>query len=67
MSEMSFNDKLKRLEQIVSVLEKGEASLEQSLELFEEGSKLTKECSLILDNASLKIKQFDEQRDNTNE
>ena len=41
MAEMSFNDKLERLEQIVSILEKGEASLEDSLVLFEEGSKLT--------------------------
>lgn len=67
MAEMSFNDKLERLEQIVSILEKGEASLEDSLVLFEEGSKLTKECNSILESASLKVKEFSEQREDNND
>ena len=44
-----------RLEEIVSQLEKGDASLEESLALFEEGSKLMKQCGSLLDKAEQKV------------
>ncbi len=57
MSEkkMSFEQAMKRLEEIVSALEKGEAPLEESLELFEEGSKLLRQCTVMLDKAEQKV------------
>ncbi|MEP0861194.1 MAG: exodeoxyribonuclease VII small subunit [Ignavibacterium sp.] len=51
----SFEEKLKRLEQISEILESGDVKLEESISLFEEGIKLSKECLAILENAELKI------------
>lgn len=57
-SNKSFEEKLKRLEQISEMLESGEVQLEESISLFEEGIKLSKECLAILENAELKITQL---------
>jgi exodeoxyribonuclease VII small subunit len=53
--EPSFEDQLKRLEQIVDQLENKEAPLEQSLALFEEGVKLARACQTTLEQAKKKI------------
>lgn len=53
--KLSFEQAMKRLEEIVSALEKGEAPLEESLELFEEGSKLLRQCTVMLDKAEQKV------------
>ena len=53
--KLSFEQAMKRLEEIVSALEKGEAPLEESLTLFEEGSKLLRPCTLMLDKAEQKV------------
>jgi exodeoxyribonuclease VII small subunit len=50
-----FEDCLKRLEEIVERLEKGDLSLEESLALFEEGMKLSNACRGELDQAEGKI------------
>lgn len=50
-----FEDAMKRLEEIVSLLEKGDAPLDQSLELFEEGTALIKKCGSALDKAEQKV------------
>lgn len=57
-----FEDGLKRLEEIVKMLERGDAPLDESLTLFEEGMKLIKNCGTALENAEqkLKILTFDE-------
>jgi exodeoxyribonuclease VII small subunit len=52
----SFEDALLRLEEIVQRLETGEASLEESLTLFEEGIKLARLCSGQLDGAEGKLR-----------
>jgi len=49
--KMSFEQAAARIEEIVRQLEKGDAPLDQSLALFEEGAKLIKECGKILDKA----------------
>lgn len=54
---MSFEDKIQRLEQIVRQLEQGEVSLEDSLKLFQEGTKLSAECNKILENAELQVEK----------
>jgi exodeoxyribonuclease VII small subunit len=53
--KLSFEDAMSRLEQIVSLLERGEAPLDEALSLFEEGTKLMKQCSSLLDKAEQKV------------
>ena len=53
--ELSFENAMKRLEEIVGALEKSETSLDESIKLFEEGTKLTAFCSKTLDEAQQKI------------
>ena len=50
-SKLSFEQAAARIDEIVRLLEKGDAPLDQSLALFEEGAKLIKECGAILDEA----------------
>ena len=52
---MKFEEKIAELEQIVSKLEDGSLSLDDSLTFFEKGIKLSKECQKILDDAEKKI------------
>ena len=51
----TFVQAMARLEEIVALLEKGEAPLEESLKLFEEGTGLMKQCSTLLDKAEQKV------------
>jgi exodeoxyribonuclease VII small subunit len=53
--EKSFEISLAELEQIVAKLESGDLLLEQSLELFEKGIKLSRECRERLTNAERRI------------
>ena len=56
MSEnVNFEDNMKQLEQIAGELEKGDLDLDASVKKFEEGMKLSKECSKILEDAEKKI------------
>ena len=55
---VSFEEAMKRLEEIVSRMEQGNASLEESLAMFEEGTALVKLCSNKLDDAELKVVQL---------
>lgn len=54
----SFEDALKKLESIVEKLGNQDITLEESVELYEEGLKLSKFCTETLENASLKIEQI---------
>ena len=51
----SFETAMKRLEEIVRTMERGEMPLEQSLALFEEGTALVRSCAQMLDDAEMKI------------
>lgn len=53
---MDFEKKLGRLEDIVEKMEMGELTLEDSLKLFEEGVKLSRECNVQLNEAEQKVK-----------
>jgi len=58
MSEkMNFEQSMQRLEQIVRALERGDAQLDDSLKLFQEGTELVRSCGKMLDNAELQIKK----------
>jgi len=54
----TFEQAIERLEQIVDGLEKGDLSLEESLNFFEEGTKLIKECAQKLESAEAKIQKL---------
>ena len=54
---------MEKLESIVADLEKGEYTLEQALDKFEEGLKLGDKCKTILDRAELRVKQLVEKAD----
>lgn len=54
-SEFNYEKAIKRLEEIVSLLDKNEASLEESMKLFEEGTKLSSYCNKTLTEAKQKI------------
>lgn len=53
-----FEENMQRLEQIVRMLEKGDAPLEDALKLFEEGTKLVKSCDTLLNKAEKKVVQL---------
>ncbi len=53
---LSFEEALARLEQIVSRIETGDAGLEESLRLFEEGVALARLCRAQLDRAEARIR-----------
>lgn len=57
-AEKSFDECYKRLENIVTILEEGEISLEDSIKLYEEGIELAKICTSKLNEAELKIKKL---------
>jgi exodeoxyribonuclease VII small subunit len=53
--KQTFESSLSELERIVRKLEDGEMSLEESLKLFEDGVKLSRECQERLDQAERRI------------
>lgn len=53
-----FEESLEQLEAIVEKMEKGELSLEQSLEAFEEGVKLTRNCQQTLRKAEQRVNEL---------
>ncbi len=55
---MEFEKKLNRLQEIVTDMEKGDLSLEDSLKFFEEGVKLSRDCQSELSAAELKVKKL---------
>lgn len=63
--EMSFEEALGRLEQIVAMLEQGQLSLEESMARFEEGTRLGAICSKKLAEAQEKIEKLTRRQDGT--
>ena len=55
MADIKFEEALKKLEKIVSDLETGDMSLDESLSKYEEGIKLSKICSRQLEAAKSKV------------
>jgi len=52
---MNFEQSLKRLDEIVKTLERGDVSLSESMSLFEEGAALIRNCGKELDEAEQKV------------
>ena len=63
--DFAFEETFKNLEKIVDQLESGQETLEKSLELFEEGIKLSEICRTKLDNADQKIKKLIKKTDSS--
>ena len=55
MKEENFEELIEKLENITSKLEKDNLNLDESIELFEEGMKISKKCNEKLENAEKKI------------
>ena len=56
--KQTFENAMQRLEEIVSLLEKNEASLDDSLKLFEEGVSLITFCNDTLEQAKLRVEKL---------
>lgn len=54
----TFEENMQRLEQIVRAMERGDVALEESLALFQEGTRLVQECGKLLDNAALQVRKI---------
>jgi exodeoxyribonuclease VII small subunit len=61
ISKLSFEQAIKKLTDIVSKIEDGQISLEQSLTQYEQGMELIKHCRDILKKAEKKIAQITKQ------
>ena len=53
--KLDFEQSMARLEEIVGLLERGDAPLDEAMALFEEGAKLMRECTKRLDQAEQKV------------
>lgn len=67
--EYKFEEALDRLGEIVRILESGDAPLDESITLFEEGIKLSKQCAELLEKAEQKVRflQKENMESNTDE
>ncbi len=54
-ADKSFEDAMLELENIVSMLEKGDTTLEESITNFQQGIELSRYCAAKLDEAEKKI------------
>ena len=55
MGKENFEESMKKLEEIVTELENGKLNLDESVNKFEEGMKIAKQCNNILESAEKKI------------
>ena len=63
IQQLSFEAALKRLEEIVRRLESGDASLDESIELYGEGDRLRQQCEARLQAAQARIEKIQIGRD----
>jgi exodeoxyribonuclease VII small subunit len=57
VEELTYEEALAELEQIVAVLEGEQNQLEEAIKLFERGQSLAARCGVLLEAAELKVKQ----------
>lgn len=60
MDNMTYEQAIKKLEKIVLKLEKNDLSLDDTVKLYEEATKLSGYCTALLDNAKVKITEISE-------
>lgn len=61
----TFEQNMQRLEQIVRMMERGDAPLEEAMKLFREGTELVASCEKLLDAAELEVRKIVPQADGT--
>ena len=54
---MTFEQSMQRLEQIVRAMERGDVTLDESLKYFQEGTELVRTCGKLLDEAEMQIRK----------
>ena len=67
MKNLKYDEAIKKLEEIVLKLEKGDCTLEETIKLYDEATKLSGYCAAMLDNAKLKIEELSEKKENSDE
>lgn len=67
MKKMTYEEAVKKLEEKVVLLEKGELPLEETVKVYDEAMKLSGYCTAMLDNAKLKITELSENKENGDE
>lgn len=67
MSEMTFEEAVIKLEQVVKKMENDKLPLDESIELYERGIKLSAFCKKKLEDAKLKIETLGETKQETEE
>ena len=58
IAEMSFEEAIRKLEQVVSALDRGDVALEDSIKLYERGAALKARCEAKLKEAEEKVAQI---------
>ena len=53
--DLSFEEAMRRLDEIVKGLEKGDVTLNDSMTMFEEGTALIRRCTELLDNVQQQV------------
>ena len=56
--KMTFEESVQKLEEIVRAMERGEAPLDESLKLYQEGTELVQICTKLLEDAEIQIKKI---------
>lgn len=56
--DMTFEQAVQRLEEIVRGMERGDVSLDECLKLFQEGTELISGCNKLLDEAQMQISKI---------
>ena len=54
----TFEENMQKLEQIVRAMERGDVQLEESLKMFQEGTRLVESCGKLLDEAELMVRKI---------
>ena len=67
MEEMTFEQAMKRLNEITDIISNGQCSLDDGLKLFEEGMKLSKYCSDMLKSYQDKLNELTENLSENND
>ena len=60
IEKLSYEEAWRQLEDIISELESGRPSLEKSVDLYEQGQRLSAHCQALLEAAELKIQRVDD-------
>ena len=67
ITELSFEESIKELTNIVGKIEQGQIPLQDSLEQYEKGMALIKQCRTILEKAEKRIEKISEQQSKSQE